>query len=187
MPVCTDVETVPQGKGQTAKEVLSRIDFGGCITLFLMVSLISLCVPHARLTPFIQIGSSLTWLSAKFNEDLPVRPMSILPPFLFLKFTIVETLPCYRSINPLCHLPHSFPRHRVHDRTRTCPPAVSLVPKGASPGWIEQLFRVGVQFLGHVFHPIVVPDGPFEQRVYCGYASSLSCGDICLNVVVSFA
>jgi hypothetical protein len=38
---------LPQGQGQSAKEVLSRIDFGGCITLFLTVSVIP-CMSFVR-------------------------------------------------------------------------------------------------------------------------------------------
>jgi len=47
--------------------------------------------------------------------------------------------------------------------TRTLPPAVSLVRESAPPGHFEQLFRVGVQSLGRVFHPTVVSGGPFGQ------------------------
>ena len=57
--------------------------------------------------------------------------------------------------------------------TDRSPPAMSLAQKSAHPGR-EQLFCVGVQFLGHVFHSTVVLDGVFGQRVHCGYVSSLA-------------
>lgn len=107
----------------------------------------------------------------KYNEDLPVRrfPPSLRPPFT--PFT-VDRYPSHRSSDPLHRLPCPLPRHRMRHRTRTRPPAVSLARKGAPPGWSEQLFRVGVQFLGHVFPPAVVPDGASGQRVHCGYVAS---------------
>lgn len=43
LPVTSCPIHVLQGQGQSTKEVFSRIDFGGCITLFLMVSVTS-CV-----------------------------------------------------------------------------------------------------------------------------------------------
>ncbi|KAF9223078.1 MFS general substrate transporter [Gyrodon lividus] len=53
---------VTPGQGQNAKEVLKRIDFGGCISLF------------------FTIGSSLTWLSMKYNEDLPWTDTQVIVP-----------------------------------------------------------------------------------------------------------
>ena len=54
-------------------------------------------------------------------------------------------------------------------RTRTRPPAMSLARESTRSGRVEQLFRVGVQFLRHVFHPTVVPDGALGQRDHRGY------------------
>ena len=61
-----------------------------------------------------------------------------------------------------------------------------LLCQRCSPGRIERLSCVAVQFLGHVFHPIVVPDGPSGQRVHCGYTPFLSCDDPCLSIVMCF-
>ncbi|KAG9309637.1 vacuolar amino acid permease [Chiua virens] len=52
------------GQGQSAKEVLCRIDFGGLIALFLT------------------IGSTLIWLSTKFNEDLPWTNSRVITPLI---------------------------------------------------------------------------------------------------------
>ncbi|KAF8548907.1 hypothetical protein OG21DRAFT_1515752 [Imleria badia] len=85
------VEIVSQGQGQSTREVLSRIDFGGCITLFLM------------------IGSSLTWLSVKFNEDLPRTDTQVVVPLtfsfvFFLLFLVVEFTIAPETVLPPCLL-----------------------------------------------------------------------------------
>ncbi|KAF8551515.1 MFS general substrate transporter [Imleria badia] len=82
---------VTPGQGQSTREVLSRIDFGGCITLFLM------------------IGSSLTWLSMKFNEDLPWTDIQVIVPLtlsfvFFLLFLVVEFMIAPEPVLPPCLL-----------------------------------------------------------------------------------
>ena len=73
------------------------------------------------------------------------------------------------------------------DCTRTRPPAVPLARKSARPSRAEQLFRVGVQFLGHVFHSVVVPDGTTGQRIHCGCVSSSPWDWPALTMTVSVA
>ncbi|KAG6371191.1 hypothetical protein JVT61DRAFT_9814 [Boletus reticuloceps] len=84
-----------QGQGQSAIEVLSRIDFGGLITFFLT------------------IGSTLTWLSTKFNDDLPwTDPQVVIPLILSLLFlALLFVVEC--SIAPEPIFPPSLFREKV--------------------------------------------------------------------------
>ncbi|KAH0828776.1 major facilitator superfamily domain-containing protein [Lanmaoa asiatica] len=89
--VTNTLRYVTPGQGQSTKEVLSRIDFGGCITLFLM------------------LGSSLTWLSTKYNEDLPSSvPLTLSFVFLVL-FLVIECVIAPEPILPLCLLREKVP------------------------------------------------------------------------------
>ncbi|KAF8129574.1 vacuolar amino acid permease [Boletus edulis] len=87
---------VTPGQGQSIKEVLSRVDFGGCITLFLT------------------LGSSLTWLSMKFNEDLPwtdtqvIIPLTLSVVFLVL-FLVIECMITPEPVLPPCLLREKLP------------------------------------------------------------------------------
>ncbi|KAF8121594.1 vacuolar amino acid permease [Boletus edulis] len=87
---------VTPGQGQSIKEVLSRVDFGGCITLFLT------------------LGSSLTWLSMKFNEDLPwtdtqvIIPLTLSVVFLVL-FLVIECMITPEPVLPPCLLREKVP------------------------------------------------------------------------------
>ncbi|KAG9308781.1 major facilitator superfamily domain-containing protein [Chiua virens] len=79
------------GQGQSAKEVLCRIDFGGLIALFLA------------------IGSTLIWLSTKFNEGLPwtnlrVVILLILSLLSFGVLLVVEFCIAREPILPPCLL-----------------------------------------------------------------------------------
>ncbi|KAH0828780.1 vacuolar amino acid permease [Lanmaoa asiatica] len=94
--VTNTLRYVTPGQGQSAKEVLSRIDFGGCITLFLM------------------LGSSLTWLSTKYNEDLPWTDTQVIVPlalsFIFLVlFLVIECIIAPEPILPPCLLREKVP------------------------------------------------------------------------------
>ncbi|KAG6371194.1 major facilitator superfamily domain-containing protein [Boletus reticuloceps] len=87
---------VTPGQGQSIREVLSRVDFGGCITLFLT------------------LGSSLTWLSMKFNEDLPwtdtqvIVPLTLSVIFLVL-FLVIECMITPEPVLPPCLLREKVP------------------------------------------------------------------------------
>lgn len=94
-----------------------------------------------------------------------------MPPFPSLTSFTVDRYSSRRPSSPIFPLPRPLPRHRMCHRTRARPPAVSLACKSPSLGGAEQLFRVSVQFLGHVFHPAVVPDGVSGQCIYCGYVT----------------
>ena len=108
-------------------------------------------------------------------------------PFPSLTSFAVDRHPSHRPADPLHRLPCPLPRRRMCDCARARPPAVSLARKSARPSWAEQLFRLGVQFLGHVFHSAVVPDGTTGQRVHCGYISSLPWDWPALTTTVSVA
>ncbi|KAF8129548.1 major facilitator superfamily domain-containing protein [Boletus edulis] len=86
---------VTPGQGQSAIEILSRIDFGGLITFFLM------------------IGSTLTWLSTKFNDDLPwTDPQVVIPLILSLLFlALLFVVECYIAPEPI--FPPSLFREKV--------------------------------------------------------------------------
>lgn len=110
----------------------------------------------------------------KFNEDLPVRQFfNLCLASTYLESFTVDRHPSDCPADLLLRLLPSFPCRRMHDRTRTCPPAKSLARKSTSTGRTKQLLCICVQFRGYVFHSVVVPDGAFGQRIHCGYASSL--------------
>ncbi|KDQ19065.1 hypothetical protein BOTBODRAFT_126929 [Botryobasidium botryosum FD-172 SS1] len=75
--ITLNLNYVTPGKGRSAKEVLGRIDFGGCFTLFVFV------------------GSLLVFLSLHYNEDYPwgnplVIASLIVAGTFFLLFLAVE-------------------------------------------------------------------------------------------------
>ncbi|KAH0828781.1 major facilitator superfamily domain-containing protein [Lanmaoa asiatica] len=93
--VTNTLRYVTPGQGQSAKEILSRIDFGGLITLFLM------------------IGSTLTWLSSKFNEDLPWTDCRVVIPLTLslLSLGLLLLIECCIAPEPI--LPPSLLTNKV--------------------------------------------------------------------------
>ncbi|KIJ62352.1 hypothetical protein HYDPIDRAFT_176642 [Hydnomerulius pinastri MD-312] len=76
---------VTPGRGQSAKEMLKRIDFGGCIALF------------------FSIGSVLTWLSTKYNDDLAWTDARVIVPLVLavvslILFLVIEL---YVAVEPI--------------------------------------------------------------------------------------
>ncbi|KAF9238263.1 major facilitator superfamily domain-containing protein [Melanogaster broomeanus] len=83
------------GQGHSAKEVLKRIDFGGCIALFFV------------------IGSSLTWLSTKYNDDLPWTDTRVIVPLAISVISLALFVVIERYVAPEPVIPASLLTERV--------------------------------------------------------------------------
>ncbi|KAG8221430.1 major facilitator superfamily domain-containing protein [Butyriboletus roseoflavus] len=93
--VTNTLRYVTPGQGQSAKEVLSRIDFGGVFALFLT------------------IGSTLTWLSTKFNDDLPWTDRQVIIPLTLSILSLGLLYAIESCIAPEPILPPSLLREKV--------------------------------------------------------------------------
>ena len=64
--------TKPQGTGANAKDILKRIDYLGSGSLLVAVSSITVFLCIYSLSFKLQVGSTLVFLSVRYNEGLPV-------------------------------------------------------------------------------------------------------------------